>query len=130
MDKAIQNLYQHQVVDVIKPKIDPQGLISTILQIAKFIYDTAQLVQANKHRCKTLAERINKMAKTLSELQALPDNSHFVDDLTELKKVLEHCQAFVINFTDESTKNLLSDLQNALSRQVMMQVILMGLITH
>ena len=81
MDKTIKDLYQHQVVDVIKPKIDPQGLVSTILQIAKFIYDTAQLVQANKSRCKTLADRINKVARTLAELQTLPDNSHFVEDL-------------------------------------------------
>lgn len=104
-DNSTANLYQHKIEQVIKPHIDPQGLISAVLQIAKFIYDTAQVVKANQHRCQTLAGRINKVAQTLAELQTLPDNKHFVEELKQLKILLEECKEFVLHFKDNTTSN-------------------------
>ncbi len=92
-------LYEHRLFSIEKPSFDPQGLVSGVLQAAKFIYQTAQLVKSNQQRCQRLAGRIADITLTITELNKIPDNTHFEKTLHEFYALLKECQDFMNQFS-------------------------------
>ncbi len=89
----------HRLLTATNPSLDPQGLVSAILQTAKFIYQTAKLAKANQLRCQRLAGRIADITLTITQLNKIPDNTHFEKTLNEFLTLLKECQDFINHFS-------------------------------
>lgn len=85
--------------------LDPTSALSNIYAVAKLIYAQVQLVKANQEQSKRLAERIQIIEESVSNLGNIQDKDHYQKGLNDLLSGLQNCLAFMQQLSQTSSFN-------------------------
>ncbi len=83
-------------------------VIQSVYNIAKLVYDQAQLAKANKAQCRSLSSRVNIAVTAIKDLEKVKDSEQYMPGLKALETCLQECLVFITTFSKKNwVKNLL-----------------------
>lgn len=78
-------------------------IFTNVFSAAKLLYDTNELVKANKAQCKVLVQRVEIAMTAVKGLEKTPNNERYRPGLIALENCLKNCQSFIASFTKKKS---------------------------